>query len=81
MGKMVAPQSVGVTSTATGCYGQEGDIICFVILHSIALACLIGLLVSVVVRSPPLTRLLLQELSTIEQAILTTHGRPNPMIN
>jgi lactate permease len=60
MGKMVAPQSVVVASTATGCYGQESGIIRFVILHSIALASLIGLLVSVVVRSPTLTRLLLQ---------------------
>ncbi|WP_220399105.1 L-lactate permease [Granulicella sp. WH15] len=60
MGKMVAPQSVVVASTATGCYGKEGSIIRFVILHSLALTCLMGLLVSLVVYSPTLTKLLLQ---------------------
>lgn len=80
-GKMVAPQSVVVASTASRCYGQEGDIIRFVILHSIALACLIGLLASFVVRSPTFTRLFFQQLSTIEHTILTTHGRPSHRIN
>ena len=60
MGKMVAPQSVVVASTATGSYGKEGSILRFVFVHSIALACLMGLLVTLVVYSNTLTRLLLR---------------------
>ncbi len=59
MGKMVAPQSVVVASTATGIYGKEGSILRFVFIHSIALACLMGLLISIAVYFPALTRLLL----------------------
>lgn len=60
MGKMVAPQSVVVASTATGMYGKEGSILRLVILHSLALACLMGLLISLVANSPALQRLLLK---------------------
>ena len=59
MGKMVAPQSVVVASTATGIYGSEGTILRFVFLHSFLLACLMGVLVSLFVYFPSLTRLLL----------------------
>ena len=59
MGKMVAPQSVVVASTVTGIYGSEGRILRFVFLHSLALACLMGLLVSLVVYFPGLSRLVL----------------------
>jgi lactate permease len=59
MGKMVAPQSVVVASTATGIYGKEGSILRFVLLHSLALACLMGLLVSVFIYCPALTKFLL----------------------
>ena len=59
MGKMVAPQSVVVASTATGIYGSEGTILRFVFLHSFLLACLMGALVSLFVYFPSLTRLLL----------------------
>ena len=45
MGKMVAPQSVVIASTATGIYGKEGTILRFVLLHSLVLACLMGILV------------------------------------
>ena len=58
MGKMIAPQSVVVASTATGNYGKEGSILRMVILHSIALACLMGALVIAVVHIPFLARLL-----------------------
>ncbi|MEO8736693.1 MAG: L-lactate permease [Edaphobacter sp.] len=60
MGKMVAPQSVVVASTATGTYGSEGSILRFVFIHSIALAFLMGILVSILVYFPALTRLLLR---------------------
>ncbi len=59
MGKMVAPQSVVVASTATGIYGSEGSILRFVFIHSFLLACLMGVLVSLLVYFPSLTRLLL----------------------
>ncbi len=59
MGKMVAPQSVVVASTATGIYGKEGSILRFVFLHSLALACLMGLLVSLFIYFPALTRFLI----------------------
>jgi lactate permease len=45
MGKMVDAQSIVVASTATRWYGHEGEILRFVIFHSIALAVLMGLLV------------------------------------
>ncbi len=60
VGKMVAPQSVVVASTATGCYGEESSILRFVFLHSLALACLMGLLVLAVVHFPGLTALILR---------------------
>jgi len=59
MGKMVAPQSVVVASTATGIYGSEGSILRFVFIHSFVLACLMGVLVSLFVYSPSLTKLIL----------------------
>src|SRR5439155_8696869 len=45
MGKMIDAQSIVVASTATRWYGHEGSILRFVFWHSIALACLVGLLV------------------------------------
>jgi lactate permease len=45
MGKMVDAQSIVVASTATNYYGKEGEILRFVFWHSIALACLVGVLV------------------------------------
>jgi lactate permease len=58
MGKMIAPQSVVVASTATGIYGREGSIMRLVIAHSVALACLVGLIVLLMIRVPALSRLL-----------------------
>ncbi|WP_263382340.1 L-lactate permease [Granulicella arctica] len=60
MGKMVAPQSVVVATTATGIYGSEGTILRFVFLHSLGLACLMGGLIALVVYTPALTRLILR---------------------
>ena len=60
MGKMIAPQSVVVASTATNAYGSEGSIMRFVFLHSFVLACLVGILVTILVHSPTLTRWLLR---------------------
>lgn len=60
MGKMVAPQSVVIASTATGIYGAEGAILRFVIVPSFVLALLMGCLVLLVVHFPVLTRLILR---------------------
>ena len=46
MGKMIDAQSIVVASTATGWFHHEGDILRYVFFHSIALACLVGLLVT-----------------------------------
>ena len=45
MGKMIDAQSIVVASTATNWFGHEGSILRFVFFHSIALACLVGVLV------------------------------------
>jgi lactate permease len=44
MGKMVSAQTIVVAAAATDQTGQEGRILRFVLLHSILLACLVGLL-------------------------------------
>jgi lactate permease len=46
MGKMIDAQSIVVAGVATGQHGQEGTILRYVFFHSIALAVLVGLLVS-----------------------------------
>ncbi len=45
MGKMIDAQSIVVASTATKWYGHEGAILRYVFFHSVALACLVGLVV------------------------------------
>lgn len=52
MGKMIAAPSVVVASTATQSYGQEGSILRFVFLHSLALAALAGIVVSLLAYVP-----------------------------
>ena len=46
MGKTIDAQSIVVASTATRWFNHEGDILRFVFWHSIALACLVGVLVT-----------------------------------
>jgi L-lactate permease len=46
MGKMIDAQSIVVASTATRWFDHEGDILRFVFFYSIALACLVGILVT-----------------------------------
>jgi lactate permease len=52
MGKMVDTQSIVVASTATSWYGHEGAILRFVFIHSIVLAALVGLVVSLFAYVP-----------------------------
>lgn len=60
MGKMIAPQSIVVATTATDQYGKEGSLLRFVILHSIGLACLAGLLVLLYTSVPAINQLVLR---------------------
>ena len=46
MGKMIDAQSIVVASTATKWFNHEGDILRYVFFHSIALACLVGIFVT-----------------------------------
>ncbi len=57
MGKMIAAPSIVVASTATESYGQEGTILRFVFLHSLALAALVGLLVLLMAYGSPFAAL------------------------
>ncbi|MGA9568315.1 MAG: L-lactate permease [Candidatus Korobacteraceae bacterium] len=60
MGKMIDAQSIVVASTATEWYGHEGDILRYVFFHSIALACLVGILVFLMAYVAPFTQLVLK---------------------
>ena len=55
MGKMVDAQSIVVASTATRWFNHEGDILRYVFFHSIALACLVGILVTLQAYVYPFT--------------------------
>jgi len=57
MGKMIDAQSIVVASTATNWFGHEGSILRFVFWHSIALACLVGVLVMLQAYVPPFTNM------------------------
>jgi lactate permease len=55
MGKMIDAQSIVVASTATRWFNHEGDILRYVFFHSIALACLVGLFVTLQAYVAPFT--------------------------
>ncbi|MBR0790313.1 L-lactate permease [Bradyrhizobium manausense] len=60
MGKMIDAQSIVVASTATNWYGHEGRILRFVFWHSIVLACLVGVFVTLQAYVYPFTELVLK---------------------
>jgi lactate permease len=60
MGKMIDAQSIVVASTATQWYGHEGDILRYVFLHSLALAALVGILVTLLAYVAPFTSLVVR---------------------
>jgi lactate permease len=60
MGKMIDAQSIVVASTATNWYGHEGSILRYVFLHSIVLACLVGILVTLQAYVYPFTLMVLK---------------------
>jgi lactate permease len=57
---MIDAQSIVVASTATNWYGHEGSILRFVFLHSIVLACLVGLFVTLQAYVYPFTLMVLK---------------------
>jgi lactate permease len=57
MGKMIDAQSIVVASTATRWVGHEGTILRFVFKHSIVLAVLVGLLVTLQAYVYPFTEM------------------------
>ena len=59
MGKMIDAQSIVVASTATNWFGHEGEILRYVFFHSIALACLVGLLVTLQAYVSPFTAMVI----------------------
>jgi len=60
MGKMIDAQSIVVASTATGWYGHEGEILRYVFFHSLALAALVGVLVTLQAYVSPFTALVIR---------------------
>ena len=57
MGKMIDAQSIVVASTATNWFGHEGDILRYVFWHSIVLASLVGVVVTLQAYVYPFTLL------------------------
>ncbi|KAI5912549.1 L-lactate permease [Thauera sp. 2A1] len=57
MGKMIDAQSIVVASTATRWFNHEGDILRYVFFHSVALAVLVGGLVTLMAYVSPFTKL------------------------
>ncbi len=60
MGKMIDAQSIVVASVATNYIGKEGVILRYVFWHSIALACLVGVLVMLQAYVWPFTEMVLE---------------------
>jgi lactate permease len=59
MGKMIDAQSIVVASTATRWFNHEGDILRYVFFHSIALACLAGIMVTLQAYVWPFTAMVI----------------------
>jgi lactate permease len=60
MGKMIDAQSIVVASTATRWFNHEGDILRYVFFHSIALACLVGIFVTLQAYVYPFTAMVVR---------------------
>jgi lactate permease len=60
MGKMIDAQSIVVASTATRWFNHEGDILRYVFFHSIALACLVGIFVTLQAYVSPFTLMVIK---------------------
>ena len=60
MGKMIDAQSIVVASTATDWFGHEGDILRYVFWHSVVLAALVGLVVTLQAYVYPFTAMVVK---------------------
>jgi lactate permease len=60
MGKMIDAQSIVVASTATNWFGHEGDILRYVFWHSVVLASLVGVVVTLQAYVYPFTQLVVR---------------------
>ena len=60
MGKMIDAQSIVVASTATGWFNHEGDILRYVFFHSLALAALVGVFVTLQAYVYPFTLMVIR---------------------
>ena len=60
MGKMIDAQSIVVASTATGWFNHEGDILRYVFFHSLALACLVGMFITLQAYVYPFTQMVIR---------------------
>jgi lactate permease len=60
MGKMIDAQSIVVASTATGWLNKEGEILRYVFFHSLALAALVGILVTLQAYVYPFTQMVVK---------------------
>jgi lactate permease len=60
MGKMIDAQSIVVASTATGWLNKEGEILRYVFFHSLALAALVGILVTLQAYVYPFTQMVIK---------------------
>jgi lactate permease len=60
MGKMIDAQSIVVASSATRWFNHEGDILRYVFFHSIALASLVGVLVTLQAYVWPFTQMVIK---------------------
>ena len=57
---LIDAQSIVVASTATGWFNHEGDILRYVFFHSLALACLVGLFVTLQAYVVPFTSMVIR---------------------
>ena len=60
MGKMIDAQSIVVASTATNWFGHEGDILRYVFWHSVVLASLVGLVITLQAYVYPFTAMVVK---------------------
>ncbi|MFL6693388.1 MAG: L-lactate permease, partial [Ramlibacter sp.] len=60
MGKMIDAQSIVVASTATGWLNKEGEILRYVFFHSLALAALVGIFVTLQAYVYPFTEMVIK---------------------
>jgi len=71
MGKMIDAQSIYIATAATNEVGQEGSIFRFVFWHSVALASIVGVIVTLYAYVPPIhpKRSVIRPLTAVEVSL------------